>query len=165
MRFALLAAIVAVTGCHSVMQEENVAPNQVLAGPYALRLAVAPKTVRPGEKVVVSVEFENTGVSDLWIPRSREIFLEYRSGSGGGGSFSSSCDGIRYVRLHRGEKIKHELPFDVPIDFGVIAISISIRPDVSVPLTVERWYPQASETSSPSTPPPQTVVTPSARST
>ena len=145
MRIALLAAIAATAGCSTMVREESVSPTQVLAGPYELRVSVTPKAVRPGEKVVVSVEFENTGTADLWIPRRQEVFLGYSQEGTSGGYWSSSCDGIRYVRLRQKEKMRYDLPFDVPTVFGIIEVYASFRRDISAPLVVNRWYPATKE--------------------
>lgn len=134
----LLIAVLA--GCQSLPREEAVAPERVLAGPYLLRLDVSPKTARPGERVTVIAEFKNTGSGVLWVPRRRELFLGYRQGGAGGESWSSSCDGILYVRLQPRQSVRYELSFEVPSLVGQIEIYTSVRRDIAVPLTVESWF-------------------------
>lgn len=135
----VIAAVLFLAGCHSAPREEDVPAERVLASPYSLRLAIVPESARPGEQVTVTAEFTNTGSTALWVPRKRELFPQYRQEGGGGGSWASSCDGIRYVRLRPGESVRYEIPFEVPLlDAGTAEIYFPIRPDIAVRLTIIR---------------------------
>ena len=139
MRLASLLMVLTLAGCQSMPREEAVAPERVLSSPYLLRLDVVPKAARPGERVTVIAEFENIGGEKLWVPRRRELFLGYRQDDTSGESWSSSSDGILYVRLQPGQIVRYNLSFEVPSLYGQIEIYTSVRPDITVPLIVERW--------------------------
>lgn len=134
-------------GCQSGLVSEAVDPARALAGPYALRLALDRPVASPGETVLVSIEFENTGPGDLWIPRQREVFFGYEQKSEFGEvsaeEWQSSCDGLEYVRVKPGRRVKYEKDFPVPAQYGEIGIFITANREVKVPLTVVRKEPKA----------------------
>jgi hypothetical protein len=139
MRAAVLPLLIAVAGCQSVVMEDEVSSDHLLKGPYELNLAVNPQAAHPGDRVIVTVEFLNTGNSFLWVPRAREAFLGYQLDGAGGESWSSSCDGIKYIRLGPGAKMRYELPFEAPLLYGDVKVFLGVRRDVSVPLKVKKW--------------------------
>src|SRR5688500_19166211 len=107
-RFALIAAIAIapLTGCRSSLASRGSEPTKALTGPYELRLFLDRKSAAAGELVYATVEFENTGSTDLWIPRRREIFFGFEQKSTFGVSMSesweSSCDGLQFVKVKPG---------------------------------------------------------------
>jgi len=133
---------IAASGCHSGLVEQSVPLADVLAGPYALRLSVNPKSASPGEHVTVAVEFENTGTATLWIPRRQEICLSYeQDGAGNGHLPPSACDGLRFVKVSPGKTVRYENDFGVPAGNGNVKLFLLNRPDVSVPLEVKKSAP------------------------
>jgi hypothetical protein len=92
--------------------------------------------------VYAAIEFENTGRDVLWIPRRREVFFGYEQKSGFGVSsgeeWSSSCDGIQYVRVKPGQKVRYEKGFIVPALKGEIDVYITANRAVTAPLLVDR---------------------------
>lgn len=139
MRLVTIAVALVLAGCNSAPREAAVSAERVLATPYSLRLSVRPESARPGEDVTVIAEFANTGGTTLWVPRKRELFPQFRQKGAGGGSWASSCDGIRYVRLRPGQSARYEIPFHVPaLDAGTAEIYLPVRPDIAARLTIIR---------------------------
>lgn len=128
-------------GCSSSPVSDSVPPSQALAGPYALRLSLDRPAASPGDIVMVSVEFENTGSRDLWIPRRREVFFGWEATHKGGTasaiSWQSSCDGLEYVRVKPGRIVKYEKGFETPALYGEIQVFVTVSSGVKVPLVIK----------------------------
>lgn len=132
--FALLG------GCQSPPALSGDVAVRPLDGPYELRLTLDRRSSSPGERVNASIEFENTGSDVLWIPRQREVFFGFEQK----GPFEvsseegeSSCDGLQYVRVRPGQKVRYEKEFAAPGIHGEVSVYITADRRVSVPLLVK----------------------------
>jgi hypothetical protein len=134
----LLAASLLLGGCQSALILSGNASVKALDGPYELRLTVDRRQAAPGQLVYASIEFENTGSNVLWIPRRREIFFGFEQDGASSESWSSSCDGLQYVRVRPGEKISYEKGFLVPGMAGEIKVFVTANRKVAAPLLVQR---------------------------
>lgn len=135
-----LVALALLTGCGSVPASQGVDLARVLQGPYELRLALDRASAAPGETVTASIEFENTGRTTLWIPRQREVFFGFEQTIGNFStsreSGESSCDGLEFVPVRPGRKVKYEKAFPAPDLPGPVTVHITANRQVTVPLMI-----------------------------
>jgi hypothetical protein len=128
-------------GCGSVPMSQAVDPNKVLRGPYELRLSLDRPTAYRGELVYASIEFENTGSETLWIPRRREVFFGFEKktafGSSSSESWASSCDGLKFVPVKPGKKVRYEKGFAAPDMVGEVSVFITADRKVSTPVVIK----------------------------
>jgi hypothetical protein len=139
--FIALIGLAMASGCQSSLTSAAIDPAKALAGPYRLHLSLDRKSASPGDLVYAAIEFENTGASDLWIPRRRELFFGFdknsKSGSSSVENWESSCDGLAFVRVKPGQTVQYEKGFVVPALLGEISVYLTINRQVTVPLWVK----------------------------
>lgn len=110
-----------------------------MASPYYLRLTLDRATANAGELVNARIEFTNTGTTNLWIPRQREISFGFETliaGSGRMDLTSSACDGLEFIRLSPGQKISYDKAVSAPEESGAWEIYIMGEGKVRAPLLI-----------------------------
>jgi hypothetical protein len=140
----LFAACLLLSGCQSALTLSGDVPVKALSGPYELRLTLDRNSAEPGELVYASIEFENTGSDILWIPRRREVFFGFEQKGpfhASSESWESSCDGLQFVRVKPGQKVKYEKGFAAPGFYGEVGVFITADRKVFAPLVVKKKEP------------------------
>lgn len=143
--YAGMAVAALASGCQSVRSAKAAAPIQVLSSPHELRVSLDRQVASPGDLVNATIEFENTGTGDLWIPRRREIFFGFEKRTefvwAKEEQWESSCDGIEFVRVRPRQRVKYEKGFVAPSLQGDITVYITANRSVRAPLRITRNEP------------------------
>ncbi|MDQ5979788.1 MAG: hypothetical protein QG602_2763 [Verrucomicrobiota bacterium] len=129
-------------GCPAALVLSGNMAVKPLDGPYELRLTLDRDSVHPAEEVSATIEFKNTGKRVLWIPRQREIFFGFETANTTSESWSSSCDGLQYVRVNPGKTIRYEKAFVAPDMEGAVKVFVTANRKVFALLTVTRLSPE-----------------------
>lgn len=129
-------------GCPAALVLSGNAAVKPLDGPYELRVTLDRDSAHSGEEVSATIEFKNTGKQVLWIPRQREIFFGFETDNTSSESWSSSCDGLQYVKVKPGKTIRYEKAFVAPDLEGEVKVFVTANRKVSALLKVKRLSPE-----------------------
>jgi hypothetical protein len=138
----LFATCLLAGACPAALVLSGDAVVKPLDGPYELRLSLDRASVVQGETVTATIEFKNTGKRVLWIPRQREIFFGFEQENTSSESWTSSCDGLQYVKVKPGRTIRYEKAFQAPGMEGEVRVYVTADRKVSSLLTVKRLSPE-----------------------
>lgn len=137
-----MASCLLAGGCPAALVLSGDAVVKPLDGPYELRLTLDRAEAFPGEQISATIEFKNTGKRILWIPRQREIFFGFEQDNSVSESWTSSCDGLQYVKVKPGKTVRYEKDFVVPGMEGEVGVFVTVNRKVFAPLVVKRLSPE-----------------------